>query len=136
MSSSFHLQIITPKGIYLDKEVDELYLKTSLGYMGILKGHDTLITGVEIASGFIKINDKKDFYAIFNGVLNVTKDVTKLIVSNIEHGDIIDLERAKKAQERASKKIKDKGEGIDIARAELALKRAIARIQSVNKSIL
>jgi len=134
--ATFHLQVITPKGVYLDKEVNELYLKTSTGYMGIMANHDTLITGVEIAPGFIKINDKKEYYAIFNGVLNVTHDVTKLIVSNIEHSDEIDIERAKKAQERASNLLKTKGEGVDLLRAELALKRSLARLGSASKNIL
>ena len=39
----------------------------------------------------------------------------------------IDIERAKKAEERARKRIESKSADIDIARAELALKRALVR---------
>ena len=51
--NKFLLEIITPKGVFLKDEVQELYLKTSSGYMGIMAKHDTLIAGVEIAPGFI-----------------------------------------------------------------------------------
>ena len=134
--NKFHLTVVTPKGIFLDQEVEELYLKTSIGYMGILAKHDTLLTGVEIAPGFIKTLNKKEYYAIFNGVINITKDGVRLIVSNIEHADSIDVERAKRAHERALERLKKKGEGIDVKRAELALKRAITRIASSQKELL
>jgi len=39
----------------------------------------------------------------------------------------IDIERAKKAEERARKRLEGKKADIDIARAELALKRALVR---------
>ena len=39
----------------------------------------------------------------------------------------IDVERAKKAEERARKRLEAKSADIDIARAELALKRALVR---------
>ena len=80
---TFSLEILTPKGTYFKQEIEELYLKTSLGYMGILANHDTLITGVEIAPGFIKVNNKINYYAIFSGVLHVSKNGVKC--STIEY---------------------------------------------------
>ena len=132
----FLLEIDTPKGVYLKDEVNELYLKTSNGYMGIMAKHDTLITGVEIAPGFILKDNKKEYYAIFNGILHIEKDVVRLIVSNIEHADSIDKARAKKAQERAEERLNKKGGTLDQKRAELALKRAIARIGAVDKNFV
>ncbi|MCQ2752988.1 MAG: ATP synthase F1 subunit epsilon [Bacilli bacterium] len=133
----FVLEISTPKGVYLHEEVKELYLKTSLGYMGILAGHDTLITGVDMAPCCIIDKDNhKNYYALFAGVLNVKKDVVELAVNNIEHTDAIDLERAKKAHERAEARINKKDKAIDIQRAELALKRALVRMNTMKKDIL
>jgi len=131
--NKFHLIIYTPKGTFFDDQVEELYLNTSMGYQGILANHDSLITGVDFGPGFIKKDDKKKYYAIFSGVLFIEKGITKLILTNIESAESIDLERAKKAHERALARIKNKPEGTDIKRCELALKRAIARINTVNK---
>jgi len=130
---TFLLEILTPKGVYMSSQVEELYLNTSNGYLGVLANHDTLITGVEISPGFIKKDDKKEYYAIFNGVLNIKKDKVQLILSNIEHAKSIDLARAKKARDRAIERINKKGETIDVARAQLALKRALARINSIER---
>lgn len=134
--NKFLLEIDTPKGVYLKDEVNELYLKTSNGYMGIMAKHDTLITGVEIAPGFILKDNKKEYYAIFNGILHVDRNSVRLIVSGIERADSIDKARAKKAQERATERLKSKGDAVDQKRAELALKRALARLGSVDKDFV
>ena len=55
----FHIDVITPKGAYLSSDIDELYIKTSLGYMGIMANHDSLITGIDVAPGFILIHNKQ-----------------------------------------------------------------------------
>lgn len=136
MMKKFHIDIITPKGNFLSTDIEELYLKTSLGYMGIMAGHDSLITGVEVAAGFIIKNNKKDFYAFFGGLLEINKGMVKLVLNNIEHADSIDLERAKKAHERALERLKKKDDAIDTKRAELSLKRSIARIGSVKRDFL
>lgn len=134
--NKFLLEIITPKGVYYKDQVNELYLNTSNGYMGIMAKHDTLITGVEIAPGFIMKDNKKEYFAIFGGVLHVDKNSVRLIVSGIERAESIDKARAKKAQERAEERLKKKSDAIDQKRAELALKRAIARIGSVDKDFI
>lgn len=133
---TFHLIVLTPRGVYLDAQVEELYLKTENGYMGIFANHDTLITNVQIAPGFIKINNLREYYAIFIGVLNIAKDKVTLIVNNIERADYINLERATSAMNRANERIKKKDSNTDYERAELALKRAVARIGAVKKDFI
>ncbi|MCQ2794504.1 MAG: ATP synthase F1 subunit epsilon [Bacilli bacterium] len=133
----FMLEISTPKGVYLREEVKELYLKTSLGYMGILAGHDTLITGVDMAPCcIINKDNQKNYYALFAGVLHVKKDIVELAVNGIEQADSIDLARAKRAHERATERLKKKDHTIDMRRAELALERALTRMNAAKKDIL
>lgn len=129
----FLLEMLTPKGPYLISEVEELYLNTSLGYMGIMANHDTLITGVETAPGFIKRDGKIDYYAIFEGVLHVSKNGVKLVVSNIENANDIDIERAKMAHERALERLAKKAHDLDLTRCEKALKRAQARLDAAKR---
>ena len=46
----------------------------------------------------------------------------------------IDINRAKEAEERAEKRLRDaKGDNIDVKRAELALSRALERIKVKSK---
>ena len=54
--------------------------------------------------------------------------MTMIILAEVaEWPEDIDVERAKKAEERARKRLEAKSADIDIARAELALKRALVR---------
>ena len=45
----------------------------------------------------------------------------------------IDVERAKRAKDRAEKRIAEKQEGLDVRRAQLALAKALTRIKVVEK---
>ena len=134
--SKFLLEIITPKGVYLKDEVNELYLETSNGYMGIMAKCAPLITGVKIAPGFILKDNKKEYYAFFGGVLHIDKSGVRLIVNNVERADTIDKTRAKNSLERAQERLNKKSDVVDQKRAELALKRALARIRSVERDFL
>lgn len=132
----FLLNIITPKGTYLHDEVEEVYLKTSNGYLGILANHDSLISVISIAPGFIVRNQKKEYFAFFGGVMYVNHNEVKLIVNNIEHADSIDEKRAQAAHDRAVERLKKKEAGMDTKRAELALKKALARLGTIRKDFL
>lgn len=135
-NNSFRLHVLTPNGVYLNEEVIELYLNTSNGYIGVLKGMDTLICGVKTSPGFIKFINKTEYYAIFNGVLQIKNNEVYLLVSNIENANSIDLNRAKESLKRAQKRIEIKDSEIDLKRANASLKRALARINAVNKEFL
>ena len=57
------------------------------------------------------------------------EDETLLLVNAIEYKEDIDLERAKKAEERARRRLESKSADVDIKRAKLALTRALVRNQ-------
>ncbi|MFN7621593.1 MAG: ATP synthase delta/epsilon chain alpha-helix domain-containing protein [Acidobacteriota bacterium] len=50
-----------------------------------------------------------------------------------ERPEEIDLERARKARERAEKRLASNGEDLDFRREELRLQRAMIRIQLASK---
>ena len=56
-----------------------------------------------------------------------TETTMSILAEVAEWPEDIDVERAKKAEERARKRLEAKSTDIDIARAELALKRALVR---------
>lgn len=125
---SFSLKIVTPKGIYLEKTVDMLNIRTTSGNIGVLANHLPLASPVEICEMNYVIGGKKTYYAISGGFIYVGKTETTIIANAIETPEEIDLNRAKAAKERAEKRLSKLGDDIDIARAEIALKRAMNRI--------
>ena len=59
--------------------------------------------------------------------MEVTETTMSILAEVAEWPEDINVERAKKAEERARKRLETKSADIDIARAELALKRALVR---------
>ena len=129
----FSLQIVTPRGIYFDKEVDSLTIKLSSGYRTILKGHTPLIGSLAYAPMHLVKDGKTEEFAVHGGAINITKEKVSVVCNAIERKSEIDLARAKKAKERAEKRLHDKDVNVDVKRAELALKRALIRVGLASK---
>lgn len=126
---TFKLKIVTPHGIYLEKEVDMLNLRTTSGQIGILAKHLPLASAIEISEMNYLIGKERFKYAIGGGFVYVSSDDTTIIANSIESQEEIDLERAKKARERATNRLKSNDPELDILRAEISLKKAINRIK-------
>ena len=130
---AFLLSIVTPKGLYLEDNVDSLNIKLSSGYRTFLTGHVPLIGAVDYAPMHFVKGDKRENFAVHGGAINVTKEKITLIVNGIENKKDIDVNRAKAAKDRAEKRLQSKDPDIDIKRAQVALLRAIARIKTCDE---
>lgn len=130
---SFKLVIVSPRGCYFDEEVDSLTVKLTSGYRTILSHHAPLIGALGYAPMHIVRNGKTIYYALHGGAINVTNEKVTLMVNAIEREDEIDLERAKRAKERAEQRLKERSAELDVKRAQLALYRALSRIDTVNR---
>lgn len=126
----FHLKVITPNGEFFNGEVEKLMVKTTSGYIGILKRHIPLVAPIEISIIYIHTTEGVQECAIAGGILYVEQEQTRIMANACECKGDIDVERAKQAAERARHRLETKNENIDIARAEAALKRAINRISA------
>lgn len=61
------------------------------------------------------------------GFAEILGEKVTLLAEVAEWPEEIDLERARKAEDRARERLNRKDADLDVARAELALKRALAR---------
>ena len=132
---SFKLAVISPRGIYFEKEVESLTIKLTSGYRTILSKHAPLIGALAYAPMHIVENGKTTYYAVHGGAISIKENKVTLIVNSIECETEIDIERAKAAKERAEQRLQKKDDiNIDVKRAELALARAIARIKTLERN--
>lgn len=130
--SEFKLKIIYPKGIYFEDTVEICNVRTVEGQMGILANRLPFAGVLDIAEmNFVKKGERSHYF-VSGGFVYVQKDGVTIITDAIENAKDIDLERAKRAKERAEKRIQSKSAETDMIRAELALKRAITRINIKN----
>ena len=129
MAKTMKLQIITPTRTILDTEVESAVLTTTEGEMGIFYDHEPVVALLGYKDMSYTEGGKKKKATTLGGFVEVTKDRIIVLTDASELQDEIDLERARKAKERAERRLAEKGEGIDYHRAELALKRALVRIR-------
>ena len=124
--NKMRLQIITPMKTILDEMVDSVILATTEGQMGVLYDHEPVVALLGYEKLTYTQDEVKKQATTLGGFAEVTKDQVVILTDASEFADEIDIERAKKAKERAEKRLKDGN--MDNIRAEVALRKAIARI--------
>jgi F-type H+-transporting ATPase subunit epsilon len=132
----FQLSIVTPEKIFYEEEVSSVIAPGIEGYLGILTDHAPLITA--LIPGKLTVKNSKGpevIMAVSGGFLEVLKNRVVILADAVEFARNIDLERAKKALERARQRIKSNEKDIDIPRALAAFKRAQNRIVVYEKCI-
>ncbi|WP_294985429.1 F0F1 ATP synthase subunit epsilon [uncultured Fenollaria sp.] len=126
-----YLKVVTPDKLFFEGEIDMLVARTIEGDVGILLNHSPLVTILDIGRLVIKDGDERKIAACAGGYIDVRNNIITVVSDACEWEEEIDLNRAERAKERASKRLEDKG--TDTFKAELALKKAINRINVGNK---
>jgi len=130
-----HLEIVTPAKITVSRDVDMVVAPGSLGEFGILEGHVPFLSGIMPGELRYAVDGKTEHISVTSGFAEVSDDNVSILVDAAEAALEIDIERAKKAMERATERLsKDRSaEDVDFIRAEAALKRAITRVKVKEK---
>lgn len=125
--NTFKISIITPERTFYECEATMIEFNTTEGQIGVLPGHIPL-TAV-IAPGICTISevDSKKTAAVHAGLAEILPDKVTLLAEIAEWPDEIDLNRARKAEDRARERLSNKSENTDVLRAEVALKKALVR---------
>lgn len=122
------LKIITPLGLYKECEVEAVNVKTVEGERTILSHHVPLVAMLATCRCSLKENGVYQDYALAGGLLQMSNNEMRILTDAIEGRAEIDIERAKRAKERAEKRLAKQDERTNIKRAEIALAKAINRI--------
>lgn len=127
-----YLKVVTPDKLFFEGEIDMLVARTIEGDVGILLKHSPLVTILDIGRLVIKDGDERKIAACAGGYIDVRNNNITVVSDACEWEEEIDINRAERAKERASKRLEDKS--TDTFKAELALKKAINRINVGNKN--
>ncbi|MDG1500978.1 MAG: F0F1 ATP synthase subunit epsilon [Planctomycetota bacterium] len=128
MANSITLRVITPDTVALDTTVDSVVLPGIDGKLGVLSGHATMVTALDI--GELRYNSGGSEASMFvaGGFAEIRDNTLRVVTEAGEDALTIDETRAKHAQERAQQRIDEGDEEIDLVRAKAAMRRAAARI--------
>lgn len=128
----FKLQIITPEKTVFDGETEQIIVRTTVGDVGILNGHEPYCAAISIGQMRIMIDGKFRRAATSGGIIKVSKEKTTVLVQTCEWSDEIDVERAEAAKEAAEARVKAAKDDKELLLAEAKLKRALNRIDTSN----
>jgi len=130
MSNKILLEIVTPDRLVVSTEAEVVVCPGVEGQFGVLYGHVPFLSALEIGEMYYRDAGKTEYLAVSGGFAEVTGTKVTVVAEAAEFGREIDVERAKRARERAEKRLAmAKTEAIDWARAEAALRRAMARLK-------
>ncbi|GBD93042.1 ATP synthase epsilon chain [bacterium BMS3Abin05] len=130
---SFMLEILTPDRVIFSGEIIYLRAPGIEGSFGVLKNHIPFLTALDIGEIEVETSDQKYFFAAGGGFAEVLNNVVSILAETAERADEIDVERAKKARERAEARLRARTEGVNANRARAALVRAMTRLKIASK---
>lgn len=124
------LKIITQERVVFDGEVDEIYTKGIDGEFGILKGHQPIMSALDIGVTRVVIGDESKKFTTMGGILQFKDEECLILTTLSESDEEIDEIRAKQALEKAHRRLKEANARMDAKRAEAAIARAEARLKA------
>ncbi len=135
MADELTLEIVTPERMLFTGVVEEVTIPGTEGEFGVLRGHASLLSSVDIGELSFVRDHKKTRYAVHTGYAEVTASKVTVLVETAERADEIDLERARRAKERAEETMaKLPKEDAEFEKMRLALLRAMTRLNVSGKA--
>jgi len=127
-----HLTIVTPQRKIVDRSVDEVVLPGSEGHFGVLPGHAPLLSSLKVGEISYREGNEGGHVAVAWGFVEVLSDKVSVLADIAERAEDIDVERAKRAKDRAEKRLRE-GQDVDWDRARVALEKSLTRLQVASK---
>jgi F-type H+-transporting ATPase subunit epsilon len=128
MADTFKLEIVTPEKKVVDTAAEEVQIPGKNGYLGVLPGHAPLITELAVGEIIYCENSNEQRLAVAWGFAEVLPDKVTILAESAERPSEIDVERARKAKERAEQRLTSGDTEVDVDRALNALHRAESRL--------
>ncbi len=128
MAEVIKLEIVTPEKKVVETAVQEVQIPAKNGYLGVLPGHAPLITELSVGEIIYRENSTEQRLAVAWGFAEVLPDKVTILAESAERPSEIDVERARKAKQRAEQRLTSGDTSVDVERALDALHRAEARI--------
>lgn len=126
----FKLKIITPEKTVFDGETEQIIVRTTVGDVGILNGHEPYCAALGIGQLRVMVDGQFRRAATSGGIIKVSKEYTTILVQTCEWSDEIDVDRANAAKLDAERRIKAATDDKQLLLAETKLKRALNRIDT------
>ncbi|WAM34876.1 ATP synthase F1 subunit epsilon [Caldicellulosiruptor morganii] len=131
--AEFELEVLQPERIFFKDRVEMIVVRAIDGEIGVMAGHEPIITPIGIGKLKIKKDGKWREAAIAGGILEVNQNRVVILSDAVEWPEEIDRQRALAAKERAERKLQQKLPPDEFEGYQAALYRALNRLRMVEE---
>jgi F-type H+-transporting ATPase subunit epsilon len=134
---TFPFEILTLQKLFLREEIRFVIAPGQEGVFEVLAHHAPFVFALKPGALRIRLPDGQEQYvAVGTGFLVVQKERTTVLTRSAERPEEIDVERARRAKERAEQRLQQKSPDFEMARAEASLQRALARLKVADYAVV
>ena len=127
------LRVLAPDQSVFDDTADEIILPSTTGLLGVLPGHISMVTAIDIGVLRVFKNGNWNSIALTGGFAEVESNEVTVLVNKAEIGKNIDSAKAEAELEQAKNKLsqaQDKETSTEKIKAQEALNKAKAWFQA------
>ncbi len=130
---SISLKVLAPNQNVFEGDAEEVILPSTTGQLGILPGHISLVTAIDIGVLRLRSNSKWFSIALMGGFAEIESDEVTVLVNSAEIGSDIDQKAAEEALSKAKtefNKFTDSEKSPEKIKAINEVSKAQARLQA------
>ena len=127
------LEVVTPEGLLLREQVDEVIAPGEEGYFGVLPGHTPFLSTLGVGAIKYRRGTESHLLTCFWGFCEVLPDRVNVLAEIGERAEDIDPGRAEAAKARAADQMKAVTDEAGFKDAHLAYMRAVVRLSVARK---
>ena len=127
------LKVLAPNQNIYEGEAEEVILPSTTGQIGILPGHISLVTAIDIGVLRLRINSQWKSIALMGGFAEIESDEVIVLVNSAEIGSDINIQKAEEALKEAKStvsKFAENEKSPEKIKAINEISKAEARIQA------
>jgi F-type H+-transporting ATPase subunit epsilon len=129
----FHLKIITPEKVAIERDADSVTVPSEDGEITILARHTNLFSLLKEGIIRIKKDQQEDLLAIGGGYVETNGEEVNILVSKAYHQDEIDKGLTEKAVEDAKKILTSSADLKERQEAGAILRRSLVALKLLKK---
>ena len=133
MAKTFHLEIIATDRVFYQGECEHLVITAIDGLLGIMAGHEPLVTALPDGELKYMVDGKWHYAAISEGFIQVMPDNSVILADTCELPEEIDIKRSEEDRQRAQEKLRQKQSIQEYYQTQAALNRAMNRLKISQK---
>ena len=128
LPEKIRLEVVTPEGLLLREDVDELVAPGAEGYFGVRPGHTPMLATLGAGVIWYRKGAEKGYISCFWGFCEVLPDRVNILAELGERAEDIDVGRAEQARKRAEERLKAIKDEAGYEETHTAYIRAVTRL--------